>query len=316
MKLRRTVRPRAGAACDFLAIGENSLDTIAVSPSETASAGKQRLEQLLELPGGQAATAAVACARLGWRVRYIGVVGEDDAGMRVRKSLAAEQVDARLVTRRGSSTRRAVVIVNAETGDRRILEHRKADLAFQSSEVPAEVCQDARLLLVDGTDPLTARLAVESARAADVRTVVDIDRPGPQIAELISAVDIVIVPAQTAIDLTGISELGRALKAIGGGSDALAVIATLGGEGAIAWAGGQELRVPAYPVKVVDTTGAGDAFRAGFAAAWLGSHDGNPDLEELLAGAALLGGLACRGLGAQTSLPQQLEVPERLRGRL
>ena len=154
------------------------------------------------------------------------------------------------------------------------------------------------------------------ARAAGVATMVDVDYVWPGLHELLREVDIVVLPGSIAEVATGVSGVGAALAEIGRLSGAAAVVATLGPEGAIAWAGGQEIRVPAAAVDVVDTTGAGDAFRAGFAAGWLARAGTDPDLADLLTDASLVAGLACRGLGAQTSLPKALEVPAHLRGRV
>jgi sugar/nucleoside kinase (ribokinase family) len=171
------------------------------------------------------------------------------------------------------------------------------------------------VLLVDGTDPAHALHVARAARAAGVRTLVDADRGGADITELLSAIDVVIVPGAVATALAGSSELGRAVASIGRETGASAVVATLGASGALAWCPQGEIHVPAHAgVKVVDTTGAGDAFRAGFAASWLASAGTDPDLESLVADAALVAGLSCRSLGAQAGLPGRGEVPGRLWG--
>jgi sugar/nucleoside kinase (ribokinase family) len=112
----------------------------------------------------------------------------------------------------------------------------------------------------------------------------------------------------------GVRGLGAALAELGSRSGAQAAIATLGPMGALAWASDREIRVPATDVRVVDTTGAGDAFRAGLAASWLSAVGDRADLEQMLEGATLVAGLACRAAGAQTALPTALEVLAHLRG--
>jgi len=91
-------------------------------------------------------------------------------------------------------------------------------------------------------------------------------------------------------------------------------VATLGEGGALGWCRGEEVRIPAYAVEVRDTTGAGDAFRAGFAARWL--ELGDADVLDLLEYAALVAGLSCRGLGAQAGLPTAAEVAQARAGRV
>jgi sugar/nucleoside kinase (ribokinase family) len=317
MKLGRTLRAPSSARFDFVAFGENSLDTVALSSSPIASARKIHLRSLVELPGGQAATAAVCCARLGWRSRYVGVVGDDAAGRRVRDSLSADRVETVVLTRTGGRTRRAIVIVDESSGDRLVLHDRDPALDLAPGEIPESVFADARILLVDGSDPDQSIRAAQAARAAGVRTLVDVDRAGARVADLLALIDVVIVPGEVVLSLSGVPELGRGLAVLGQETGAAAVIATLGAAGAVAWAGGREVsaRVNARSdVRVVDTTGAGDAFRAGFAAAWLGRDGADPDLEDLLADANLVAGLNCRQLGAQSALPTPDEVSPWLRG--
>jgi sugar/nucleoside kinase (ribokinase family) len=94
------------------------------------------------------------------------------------------------------------------------------------------------------------------------------------------------------------------------------VVATLGEEGAVAWCRGEEVRVTAAAARVRDTTGAGDAFRAGFAARWLETADAGADVSDLLEYAALVASLSCRELGAQAGLPTAAEVAQVRPGRV
>jgi sugar/nucleoside kinase (ribokinase family) len=319
MKLGRTLRAPSSARFDFVAFGENSLDSVALSPSPIASARKIHLRSLVELPGGQAATAAVCCARLGWRSRYVGVVGDDAAGRRVRDAVSAEGVDMKVVTRIGGRTRRAIVIVDESSGDRVVLDDRDPALDLAPGEILESVFADARILLVDGSDPDQSIRAARTARAAGVRTLVDVDRAVARVADLLACIDVVILPGEVVEALSGVPGLGRGLARLAQETGAAVVVATLGAGGALAWAGGREVSARAGPrpdVRVVDTTGAGDAFRAGFAAAWLGRDGADPDLEDLLADANLVAGLNCRQLGAQTALPMRDEVSPWLRGRV
>ena len=300
---------------DFTALGENSLDTIAIGPGAWRPGGKQRLTMLAEFPGGQAATAAVACARLGWRTRYAGAVGTTT---RLRSSFAPrwspQGVELVVVTRTAVGTRRAVVLVDQVSGERTVLERRDAALNLQPGEIAPEVFAGARVLLVDACDPAQSIHAARIARQADVRTLVDVDHAGAGVAELLRLVDVVVVPEALVGTLAGMTGLGRGLAAIGRETGAAAVVATLGREGALAWCNGHEIRAPGRAVAVVDTTGAGDAFRAGFAAGWLGRAGSDPDLVGLLEDGNLLASLSCRALGAQGGLPSRTEVPAHLRG--
>jgi sugar/nucleoside kinase (ribokinase family) len=106
--------------------------------------------------------------------------------------------------------------------------------------------------------------------------------------------------------LTGYTEPGRALQAIAEEFSAPLVCVTLGSDGSLARIGGQEIRSAAFRVECVDSTGAGDAFRGGFAAGCLRDPDG--DIEEVLRYANAVAALNCRALGAQSGLPTVQEV--------
>jgi sugar/nucleoside kinase (ribokinase family) len=314
MKSGFSLRPPAAAGFDVVTLGENSVDTMVVVPAGPIDGGKHHALSMADLPGGQAATAAVACARLRWRARYVGAIGGDAPGALVRDTLRHEGVDVVLATRPGVPTRRAVVLVDAATGDRRVIEHRDPRLTLTPDDIPGPIYADARILLVDGTNMAESTRAAGIARASGVRTIADIDRPAEGLADLLRLIDIIVVPETAVAALTGHGDVGRGLAEIGQETRATAVIATCGADGAVAWTEAGEIRAPGCRVVVADTTGAGDAFRAGLAAGWLGRRDREPGLAELLADANYVGAQNCRGIGAQTALPTVSEAPAHLRG--
>ena len=301
---------------DFTAVGEISLDTIVlgVAADPSGNVSKRRVQSIVDLPGGQAATAAVACRRLGWRSRWAGAVGDDDAGSRCLSVLTSEHVDAHAVTRADVPSRRAVIEVESGSGERRVFESRDRRLDVTPGGIPHSVFTSTRVLLVDASDQKHALHAARIARGAGVLTMVDVDYVWPGLAELLHEIDIVVMPASVVEMAAGVPGLGAAVASIAQASGAQAVIATMGADGALAWADGREILAPATPVEVVDTTGAGDAFRAGLAAGWLGRGGRALAWGDLLADANFVAGMACRGLGAQTSLPLAVDVPGRLRG--
>ena len=313
MKLGRALPASRSGLVDFTAVGEISLDTIAHGVS-SRDADKQSVADIVDLPGGQAATAAVACARLGWNARWIGAVGDDAAGRTMLAALDAERVEALAVTRNDVTSRRAVILVDSREAERKVFQHRSDALNIDPGEVPDHAYASTRVLLVDASAPQHSIHAARIARAAGVATMVDVDYVWPGLDDLLNLIDVVVIPGSIAEAAGGAVGVGASLREIARRTGALAVVATLGSDGALAVARGQEVRAQSADIEVMDTTGAGDAFRAGFAAGWLGRAGTDPDVSELLAGANLVAGLACRGLGAQTSLPTALEVPAHLRG--
>jgi sulfofructose kinase len=296
---------------DVAGLGLNSIDLVAVVADYPTRNTKQQLRRFTRLPGGQTATAMVACARLGWRARYIGSFGDDDLGAMARQTLVREGVDitaSRTMT--GATNQFAIVLVDARTGERTVLWDRHRALRMDPSMVPAEAVVSGRMLVVDCHETAAASHAAALARQAGVTTVLDVEKVRPGIDGLLRHIDAIIAAEPFPCELTGYEQPGRALEAIAGEYAAPLTCVTLGREGSLAWAGGREIRTPAFPVDCVDSTGAGDAFHGGFVAGCL--RDPNAPLEDVLSYANAVAGLNCRVLGAQGGLPTAKEVEDLL----
>ena len=299
--------PAASRACDVVALGENSVDLVALLPEWPEPDVKMALQELLVRPGGQVATAAIAAARLGARTRYLGVVGDDSWGAIVRASLAAGGVDASLVVRRETRTRSAVVLVD-QAGRRAILADRDPRLALTPADLQDGWVAGGRLLMIDATEPDEALAAAAQAHAAGMPVMLDIDHAGPDADRLLAAADVIITSAGFPQAYTGASTPGAALAEIDERYRPALLAVTRGAEGVVARWQGREIAVSSLHVEAVDTTGAGDAFRGAFAAAWLALGDLEP--EPLLRRAAIAGALSCRAVGAQAGLPTLSEIEQ------
>jgi sugar/nucleoside kinase (ribokinase family) len=179
---------------------------------------------------------------------------------------------------------------------------------MEADDVPLEAIRSGRLLLVDCYEPSAATLAAREARGAGIPTLVDVEKVRPGIADLLQHIDVIIAAEEFPPALTGHDQLGRSLEAMGRDFGTALVCVTLGANGSLAWCNGREIRTSAFPVDCVDSTGAGDAFRGAFAAACLGSPDG--ELEDALSYANAVAALNCRALGARGGLPTKAEVEQ------
>jgi len=288
---------------DVVCFGENSLDFAATGDlGSLLSTSKQPLSGFSMQPGGQAATAAVGAARLGCRTRYVGVFGDDDFGRRVAGAVTAAGVDLVSIERSGVPSRVAIALIDRQSGERRILEHRHRDLALALDEVPlAAICR-GRVLITDATDLRASIHAARAAREAGMDVVVDVDRVEDHVDELLTLATVVIVAEEFPAALTNIASLDEALDHLHLRFRPLLTVVTRGARGSVARADGGRLETPAFAVQAVDTTGAGDAFRAGFVAAWLRLPSGGP-LDTLMQYANAAGALSCQTTGAQAGLP-------------
>ena len=298
---------------DMIAVGLNSLDIVAVIPIHPVPGGKTRIERLATLPGGQSASAAVGCSRLGWRTQYIGTFGDDDAARIGIESLERDKVDTALVRRiPGATSHTSLVLVDARSGDRTVIWHRDPRLAMSAEDVPVEAVRAGRVLLVDDHEPFAATVAARAAREAGVRTVIDVEKLRPGTEELLQHIDIIIAAETFPSELSGLPDLGAALREMARRFEPSLTCATLGPRGSLSLVDGKEVRTPAFDVRVEDTTGAGDAFRAGFIAAWLRAG-ADPNVHDVLRYAHGVAALNCRRLGARDGLPRHEEVQELIR---
>ena len=306
--------PTAARPFDVVGLGENSIDLVAVVADYPTSNTKQRLQRFARHPGGQIATALAACARLGWRASYIGRFGDDELGRQARESLIAVGVDTESAPSvPGTTNQFAVILVDARTGERTVLWDRHPALAMEPADVSARAVTAGRVLMLDCVDTAASTQAARIARQAGIPTVLDVEKVRPGVIDLLQQIDAIIAAQDFPTALTGHEDLGRALDALARESNAPFVCVTLGAEGSLARCGGREIRTPAFPVDCVDSTGAGDVFRAAFVAGCLRGPEG--DLEDVLTYANAAAALNCRALGARGALPNPDEVDQLLMAR-
>jgi len=248
---------------DLVGVGLNATDTLIPLPHYPALGSKVEFHSASVLPGGQVASAVVACQQWGLRTRYVGKVGDDAAATIHRAEFARLGVEAHLSTAPGCSSQQAFILVD-DAGERTVLWKRDARLTLQPEELRREWIVDARVLHLDGHDTAAAVTAAGWARAAGVAVVADLDELYPGVEELLSKVDYLITSRDIPGRLTGEQDLLRSLPQVQGRYGCRLTAATLGHEGVLAWDGTRFHYAPAFRVGVVDTTGAGDIFHAGF----------------------------------------------------
>lgn len=294
---------------DVAGLGESSIDYVHVVPAMPGpDRSKVRIRSHFSSSGGQVATAMAACAALGLRASYLGPLGDDANGRRMRTDLEARNVDVSRAIVRNAATRFAVILVEQGSGDRWVLWDRDERLRLDPTAIADDLFGDARVLHVDAVDETASIEAAMQARARGITVTSDIDAIGERTADLVAAASIPMFAEHVPCQLTGETDLERALRALRRRHDGLLCV-TLGERGSAALDGDRFHQVPAPRVTAVDTTGAGDVFRGaaiyGLLQRWT--------TEELLRFANTAAALSCTRHGAMASVPTLAEVQSALK---
>jgi sulfofructose kinase len=251
------------AKVDVVGVGLNATDTILQLSEFPECGSKVEYDSELVMPGGQVATTVVACQSWGLSTRYVGKLGDDDAARLHAREFTRMGVEGQLIHVPGATSARSLILVDRR-GERTVLCRRDERVTLRPEELKREWIVNARALHVDGHDTAAATLAAGWARAVGVPVVADLDDIYPGVDALVEKVDYLVVSRDFPGRLTGESNLKTALRVIQTRYGCVLTAATLGPDGVLAWDGDRFHYAPAYRVPVVDTTGAGDIFHAGF----------------------------------------------------
>ncbi len=295
---------------DVLGVGCNSVDHVyrlPASPKADSPTAKLRISSHSTMSGGQMATAMAACAGFGLRTAYLGSVGNDHNGRLLLSELGERNVDISHVMTRECPNRFAVITVDETTGERIVLWDRDDRLNLAPAEIDAGLIASARLVHVDDEDQGAAITAATIARDAGVPCCSDIDRITDRTRDLVAAVSIPIFAQHVLPAITGEDDLERALRVVRR-THAGVLCVTLGAHGAMMLVGDECLSDPGFVVNAVDTTGAGDVFRAAFIYATLKGYSPRDLLRFSNAAAAV----SCTRAGAMASVPSMAEVEAKL----
>ena len=285
-------------------VGSANMDLVGMAPALPRPGETVLGSDFVMLPGGKGANQAIAAALAGASCAFLGAIGSDAFGVTLRARITAAGVDTGQLRVVYGASGVALVMVNAD-GENAILVTPGANSAFTGlTEGELAAVREADVLVAQLEVPVeTVTEAAVAARAAGTRVVLNA-APARQVpADLLAAVDLLVVNEGEAHALTGRGrDEPEALLAL-----VPRAVLTLGGEGA--WyvdRDGAAVHVPAVKVDVVDSTAAGDAFTAALAVAW---GEGR-DLLDAVHWAAAAGAACVRRLGASVALPRRFEIDE------
>lgn len=287
---------------DVVCLGTCCWDTLGICEEWPQLDQKRPLLALEEQGGGPAATAAAAIARLGGRVAFIGRIGDDDYGRKIREAFEQVGVDISwgLQVVPGARSQWAFCVAHKTTGLRAILWRPPDTGTITPDEIDYDRATNTRVVLVDTHHIAAAISLVGRCRELGIPAVADIEHPSDHGHELLRLVDYPILPEDCALDWTGeqsCEAAATALRREAGG----AVVVTMGVHGSLACSlSGKRIFQPAFEVSpVIDTTGAGDVYHGAFAYAIAR----NMALHEAMRFASATAALSCQALGGRAGLP-------------
>lgn len=296
----------------LVVVGSANVDFVVKTPHIPCPGETVLGRDFVMIMGGKGANQAVGAARLGAKVTLVTCIGQDLFGDQCLEAYQKEGIETRYIKRVADTATGVALIAVAQSGENSITVASGANrqLLPEDVEKASSAFGQADVLLVQLEVPIeTIAYATELARKYGLRTILN-PAPAHRLpANLLPNVDVITPNRIEAMQLLGIHPtesvsdemLARQIQKLGPG----AVVITLGKNGALCVNQSECAHISAFPIKAVDTTGAGDAFSAGLAVA-LGEKE--QTWLQAVQYANACGALATTQLGAQSSLPSSHQV--------
>ncbi len=278
-------------------------------------------EDFLVQPGGCAANTAISLAKLGVSVNISGKVGKDLFGDAIEQDLQNSGVGTNALCRSTTHGTSKTVILPVIGEDRRYIHTIGANADFTVEDISLPLAMQAQVFVLGGycvlpgLDSRHMAPLLNAMRENSVRTVLDVVVPAsanhPTLDDLrpiLPFVDVFMPNIEEAAILTGEADSVKQAKLFLNAGSSIAII-TRGENGALLMSAQETLEAPAFPVKVVDVSGAGDAFVAGFIVGLLEQWT----MADSLRFASLIGASACTQLGCTAGIFTRAEAEACLR---
>ncbi|MEU4701715.1 ribokinase [Nonomuraea dietziae] len=284
--------------------GSANMDLVAYVPSAPKLGETVTGRAFRTIPGGKGANQAIAAARAGGQVAFLGAVGDDSFGAALRATLEEAGVDVAALRRVEGPSGIAHIVVEDAGGNSIIVVPGANGRVTEPSGDDLSVIAGSSALLLQLELPMEA--VIGAAQAAQVSGVAVILTPAPAQPlpeELLDAVSLIVPNEHEAAAITGLTDQDKALDALL--ERVPEAVITLGSEGALYGSReGARLRVPAVRVKAVDTTAAGDTFVGALSVA---RSEGMAPADALHF-ASVAASISVQREGASTSMPTRAEI--------
>lgn len=288
-------------------VGITVLDRIQRVDNLPTTGGKYVAKDYFEVGGGPAATAAVAVARLGHSVDFIGRVGRDGVADTLLSELSGYGVNVdKMVHIDGASSAFSAVMVDDE-GERMIINYQDKSLSRDPKPLERVDFSQYETVLTDVRWPEGAKYALEQAKKYNIPSVLDADIAPDPIDELVKLADHVAFSEPGLEKFTDTSDPIEGLKLAQKQTDGK-IYVTVGSKGCYWLEGDEVCHEPVIKVNVVDTTGAGDVFHGALAVAVAESKQSR----DSIVFSNVVAALKCTKRGGREGIPTRLEVDQEL----
>ncbi|MBR9872922.1 MAG: ribokinase [Vibrionaceae bacterium] len=286
-------------------VGITVLDRIQRVDNLPTIGGKYVAKDYFEVGGGPAATAAVAVAKLGHKVDFIGRVGQDSVAQTMLTELKEYGVNVEnTICVEGASSAFSAVLVDDE-GERMIINYQDQTLSRNPEPLEKIDFSPYKTILTDVRWPEGAKYALEQAKEYNIPSVLDADIAPDPIDDLVKLADHVAFSEPGLKKFTGCTDVIEGLKLAQKQTDAK-VYVTVGSKGCY-WLEGKDIcHEPVVQIDVVDTTGAGDVFHGALAVAVAESKQSR----ESIVFSNTVAALKCTKKGGREGIPTRLEVDQ------
>jgi ribokinase len=290
---------------DVVGLGQCCLDVLATVESYPAADAKcEYLDRVIQ-GGGPVGTALVALTRWGLSTAAIGVVGDDEFGPMIRRSLDDDGVDTQgLVTRGGGTSQFAFIAAEPGAGTRTVFWRRPTGEPLRADEINHDTIRGARAFHTDGLLIDAAMEGARVARDAGVPVVVDAGTLRDGMLDLARLSDAFVVSEKFGRQLVADDDPISACRRLAEMGPRVVGV-TLGARGYVAMIDGKIAKHPAYSADVVDTTGCGDVFHAGITYGVVQGWDAQRSLDF----GAWVAARVSERLGGRTGIPSPTAYP-------
>lgn len=290
---------------DIVGIGICTVDHLVSIPQMPKYGSAIKAGQYLHQAGGLVASALVTASRLGAQTKIIARIGDDEEGQYIKNDLMQEGVNtSHLLVEPNTHSHLSIVLVDENTGERSFISRWATGSPITPHELHQDTITSAKILFLDNVTEGTLQ-AAKWAKEAGVTVVMDPVCPFEVAKDVLPWVDVPIVPENFASAWMPDQPIEKTVETLCE-MGALIAVVTLGERGCVVCSKAGVQHFPAFPIEVVDTTGAGDAFHGAFIVGLLEGWK----LSDTVRFASAVGAMNCRYLGGRTGLPNRQEVEQ------